>query len=97
MEQQIILEKPIAPTTTTQEDLVVAGQRRINLIWEITQAVIAISITAATVFCEINKIDSDIITSGFFLVVGVYLQRTNHQSIGGLGSKANEQQPYQGR
>jgi len=32
-------EKPLTPTTTAQEDIVTAGQRRINLIWEFTQGI----------------------------------------------------------
>lgn len=90
-------EQSVAPTTTTQQDLVVASQRRINLIWEITQAVVAILITIATIYCEVNKIDSNIITAGFFLVIGVYLQRTNHNNIGGIGTKATDNQPNLGR
>jgi hypothetical protein len=36
-------------TTTHQEDKVTDRQSRINLIWEITQAIIAISITMAII------------------------------------------------
>lgn len=32
---------PLPPTTTAQQDLTTAGQRRINLIWEYTQACVA--------------------------------------------------------
>lgn len=34
--------KPLTPTTTVQQDMVVAGQRTINLIWETTQSKIAL-------------------------------------------------------
>lgn len=34
-------QAPLTPTTTAQQDMVKAGQRRINLIWEQTQAKIA--------------------------------------------------------
>lgn len=33
--------QPLRPDTTVQEDMVVAGQRKINLIWETTQSKIA--------------------------------------------------------
>jgi hypothetical protein len=89
--------KNIPSTTTEEEDLVTAGQRRINFIWEVTQAIIAVSITWATIYGELNDKSSTIITAGFFLVVGVYLQRTNHQSIGGVGKKTNENKYYDGR
>jgi len=81
--------------TTVQEDLVTAGQRRVNLIWEITQSSIAISITLATVYCAIQKIASQELTNAFFLIVGFYFSRTNHSKIGGIGYKP--QQKYIGR
>ena len=34
-------QEPLAPNTTAQQDMVKAGQRRINLIWEQTQSQIA--------------------------------------------------------
>lgn len=53
----------VAPTTTNEQNITTAGQRRINLIWEFTQAIIAVSITFAVIFriiekhskCNINK------------------------------------------
>ncbi len=89
------VEQPVAPKTTTQEDLTTQGQRRINLIWEITQAVIAVLITAAVVYCAVNKIDSQVLTNAFFLIIGFYFSRTNHAAIGGVGMKPS--QPYEGR
>ena len=88
-------EQSLTPTTTTQEDMVTAGQRRINLIWEITQAFIAIGITAASVYLAMSEIESPLITNAFFLIVGFYFSRTNHAAIGGTGSKASA--PYKGR
>lgn len=73
--------------TTTQEDLTHAGQRRVNLIWEFTQGIIALSITAATIYTAINKIESDRLDNAFFLIVSIYFIRTNHQLIGGVGAK----------
>lgn len=90
-------EEPLKPTTTTQEDLVVAGQRKVNLIWEFTQACVAMLITGALIYCEINNIESATIRNGFFLIIGFYFSRTNHQAIGGMGTKANEGQQYRGR
>ena len=88
-------EQPKSPTTTIQEDLVVAGQRRINLIWEITQGVIAIGITAAIMYSSVAKTNSQELTNAFFLIIGFYFSRTNHSAIGGTGEKPNP--PYQGR
>lgn len=85
----------LAPTTTMQQDLTYAGQRRINLIWEITQASVAMIITASLVYCEINNVDSATIRNGFFLIVGFYFSRTNHAQIGGIGDKPSQE--YKGR
>lgn len=88
-------EQPIAPTTTTQQNITLAGQRRINLIWEYTQAFVAIAITIANIYCGIRKIDSQEIRSAFFLIIGFYFSRTNHAAIGGIGVKPYEE--YKGR
>lgn len=79
--------KPLQANTTQQEDITKAGQRRINLIWELTQACIAISITIAVIYCATKKIDTPVLNNAFFLVVSMYLVRTNHKLIGGIGDK----------
>jgi hypothetical protein len=87
--------KSLSPTTTAEEDIVTAGQRRINMIWEYTQAAIAILSTVAFIYSEINKLDSIGIRMAFSLVIGFYFSRTNHAAIGGEGKKPT--QKYQGR
>lgn len=77
----------LAPTTTDQQDKTKAGQRRINLIWEFTQAVIAVSITWAIIYMAIKAVESDTLTNAFFLIVAMYFVRTNHQLTGGPGPK----------
>lgn len=77
---------PLPPTTTYQEDLGTAGQRRINLIWETTQAVVAVTITAAMIYCAVEKIESKEITYAFISVVTMYFIRTNHTKVGGVPS-----------
>ena len=88
-------EKSLAPTTTVQQDITTAGQRKINLIWEYTQACIAVIITAAMVFCATTRLVNEQISNAFFLIVGFYFSRTNHAAIGGTGHKPS--QPYEGR
>lgn len=82
----------LTPTTTAQEDVVTAGQRRVNLIWESVQGAISLGITAAVIYCQIQAIQSETLNNAFFFVVATYLQRSNHVKIGGVGSK-----PYEGR
>jgi hypothetical protein len=78
-------ERSLAPTTTSEDDLRTAGQRTVNLIWEFTQAGIAISVVLATVisaFVPWMTKDSSLLTSAFFLVIGFYFGRTNHSRMG---------------
>lgn len=99
-----LIEIPLPPThklslppdTTAEEDITTAGQRRVNLIWEFTQATIAILITMAMIYSEIKNLDSVAIRMGFSLIVGFYFSRTNHQAIGGIGKKPGFDQ-YRGR
>ncbi len=67
--------------------LVAAGQRRINLIWEFTQAVISVVITLAMVYLAVTMKTSETMTNAFFLIVGFYFSRTNHSATGGTGPK----------
>src|ERR1700735_2123208 len=78
----------LRPTTTSEEDLRTASQRRVNLIWEYTQAGIAIYIVFAAVVYEFAagylkpNITPSVIPNAFFLVMGFYFGRTNHARIG---------------
>lgn len=75
-----------------QQEKTKAGQRRINLIWEFTQGLIAIGITASKIYCSIKKIESPELTNAFFLIVSMYFVRTNHQRTGGVGVKPADEQ-----
>jgi len=89
-------EQPsLPPQTTSQEDLVTAGQRRINLIWEWTQSVIAVMVTLSYIGAQLLRIESAGLANACFLIVGFYFSRTNHAAIGGIGAKP--QGPYTGR
>lgn len=77
-------DPPLPPNTTRQQDMVVAGQRRINLIWEFTQAAVTILITAAAIYCAVYKITADVLNYAFIAVISTYYARTNHTKIGGV-------------
>ena len=74
-------------------DETAAGQRRINVIWEITQSVIALIVVSTFLFVAAQKIlRSDMDTTAFIvlsnvvaLVIGFYFGRTNHTKTGGVG------------
>ena len=42
--------QPVKPTTTEEEDKHTLGQRRVNLIWEVTQAVIAQGVVGSVLY-----------------------------------------------
>lgn len=97
-----MLNESLQPTTTAQQDLTVAGQRKVNLIWEYTQAFIAIVVILANmisgVYYTLKGIHENVpavLSSSLFLIIGFYFSRTNHQAIGGIGSKPTP--PYEGR
>ena len=91
----------IPATTTGEEDRRTAGQRRINIIWEVTQAAIALVVTGTGMFTASQlalRDDPDVnnksmaitafllISNTVFLVIGFYFGRTNHQRVGGIGA-----------
>lgn len=78
------VQEPMKPTTTLEEDTVTAGQRKINLIWEITQAILSIMIAGAMIYCIVKKIDTRELAPAFFMVITMYLIRTNHTKVGGV-------------
>lgn len=84
--------KAVAPTTTIEQNLHSLGQRRVNLIWEVTQGIIALLVTATTLFVAANLAMTGsgetaaflLLSNSFFLVIGFYFGRTNHQQVGGV-------------
>jgi hypothetical protein len=94
---------PLPPTTTSQQDLTTAGQRKVNLIWETTQAVVAVLVVGANIMVWLRasftgnpSVVPEGLSNALFLVVGFYFSRTNHAAIGGIGVKPSAQ-PYEGR
>lgn len=75
----------LAAKTTAEQDKKTKGQRWTNLLWEGTQALIAVSVTAANIYCSVNKIESAAISNAFTLIISIYFVRMNHTKIGGVG------------
>lgn len=69
------------------------GQRRINFIWEITQAIIALTTVGGGVAIMVRDSFANgdgaqvptTLSSMIFLVLGFYFARTNHSNVGGVG------------
>jgi len=101
---EVPLQPSLPPSTTLQQDKTTAGQRKVNLIWEWTQAIISVLIVisnmAVAIFQGLNYGSNEshpvVLSSALFLVVGFYFARTNHAAIGGVGPKPSEQE-YRGR
>jgi hypothetical protein len=98
--QQQMIDPSLPARTTFQEDLTTAGQRQINLIWERTQAVIALCVVVTTMGAGLYSMAKAIqiptlMAMAFGTVVGFYFSRTNHAAIGGVGRKPEA--PYEGR
>lgn len=74
-----------APTTTAEDDRKTQGQRYVNLIWETTQAIVAVMVTCAMIALAWTGKTSELLASAFGMIVGMYFQRTNHTKIGGVG------------
>jgi|SRR5678815_1730680 hypothetical protein len=98
------IQPSLPPTTTYQDDITKAAQRKVNLIWEYTQAIIAIAVVIAVLIVAIysvlntNKVTiPPELTNTMFLIVGFYFSRTNHSAIGGVGRKTTDYQEYMGR
>lgn len=77
--------KELATRVSDASALRTAGQRRINVIWEFTQASLTILITIAVIYAELSGKSSTTLNNGFFAVIATYLARTNHTKIGGVG------------
>jgi hypothetical protein len=97
------MNAPLPATTTSQQDLTTAGQRRVNLLWEYTQASIALVVVVCTMvagawatFQGAGHELPNVLSMAFGTVVGFYFARTNHERIGGVGRKPPMQE-YEGR
>ena len=83
-------DSPMPATTTVEQNLRTASQRRVNLIWEYTQAGVALLVVSANIVNELATrfvptaitTDTGLLGNAFFLVIGFYFGRTNHARIG---------------
>lgn len=94
VEDKTVEQKTVAQAADIEASVKrTAGQRAINAIWEVTQAIIALSVTLATLYAAVTLVlkgqPADaaflLLSNAFFLVIGFYFGRTNHQRIGGVG------------
>jgi hypothetical protein len=87
-----------AARAADEKDRTSLGQRRVNLIWEVTQAIIALAVTLATLYASVTLTVRGepgsaaflLLSNAFFLVIGFYFGRTNHQRVGGVGPTGSD-------
>jgi hypothetical protein len=94
---------PLPATTTLQQDLTHEGQRKVNLIWEYTQAILAVLVVGANIALWIIVMfhgmpaqtpAPESLKDAMLVIITFYYARTNHEHIGGVGFKPSQ---YQGR
>jgi hypothetical protein len=63
------------------------GQRRINLLWEVTQGLVAVLLVGTVCWGVLNELE---LPAQFWvlaaIVVNAYYQRTNHTKVGGVSA-----------
>lgn len=79
------MDAALATPATIETGLKSAGQRRVNIIWEVTQAVVTCLITCAAIYCAVAQIDAQVLNFAFVAVISTYYARTNHTKTGGIG------------
>ena len=94
--QRQSIDPSLPAKTTFQQDLTMAGQRNINVMWEGTQRNIAMMVTvvalAVTSFLimwpgvpnDLKLMAFTTLSNVFFAVTSVYFTRTNHTKTGGV-------------
>lgn len=85
----------LPPTTTREQDRHTEGQRHVNMTWETTQRLIALSVTWVSLsiasWLAIMGATESVQTAALVfvfgvanLVIGFYFGRTNHTRVGGI-------------
>jgi hypothetical protein len=63
-------------TTTKEQDLIAYHARIVDFIMEITQTVLAIALTGATIYISVKGIQSEELSNAFFLIIGFYFGKS---------------------
>lgn len=85
-------EEMHSSATIRQEDPAAGAEKRISLILEITQSVIALMVTGAVILTAIYKIPSSDLANAFFVIIGFYYGRMTHAAIESISRKARQEE-----
>jgi hypothetical protein len=75
-------------TTTEQQDKQAYHTQMIDFLMEITQTILAISLTSATIYISIKGIASEELSNAFFLIIGFYFGKSVQQKSSNVLTKA---------
>ena len=76
----------VQPTTTFEQDHKTNQDRILDLLVEMTQTLLALAITIATIYIAIKGIQSETLTNAFFLIVGFYFGKELKNKTVSLGN-----------
>jgi hypothetical protein len=69
------------PTQCDPAEISQRDSNRLALIWEITQALIAVALTGASIWAELHGIMSANLSNAFFIIVGFYFGRLISKNV----------------
>lgn len=86
-------EQSLQPLTTSEQDRHTAAQRRIDVVRETTQSIIAVVTVCAVLYAAVRlAVGGDMVFAAFLFltnvamtVVGFYFGSKNHERTGGTG------------
>lgn len=76
----------IEATTTLEQDKKTNQDKTLDLLIEITQTLLALAITTATIYISVKNIQSETLTNSFFLIVGFYFGKELKNKTISLGN-----------
>lgn len=62
-----------------------AGQRRVNILWEVTQTSGTFFVLILKAYMVLAHIEDKTVDAALMMILGMYFTRTNHTKVGGVG------------
>lgn len=74
-----MVENQVVQQAQVVAEKAASRQNTIYLIWEVTQAIIAVALVMAAIYSSLtSEVIPDILSNALFIVMGFYFGRTNH-------------------
>jgi len=78
-------ENNLQPTTTAEQDAQTALSRKLDFLVEITQAILALAMTLATIYLAIKGMTNEDVSNAFFIIIGFYFGKQFKDGITKVG------------